>query len=130
MNRDLSSNFGWLRNTNHMKFTEECLMHTEKYVSAKRIFTNWAKHWVCKTRLSQRDGSRRGNIYGLSGNEKVLSITASKEGHADNFLGYHHHHVVTSVCISLTFYRHPSLSCIASSRSSGRHPVCTQSCCI
>ena len=44
---------------------------------------------------------------------------------------YHHqhHHVVPPARISLTLSRHFSLSFIASSRSSGLHPVSSQSCC-
>ena len=47
---------------------------------------------------------------------------------------YHHHHhhhlVVPSARISLTLSCHPSLSFIASGRSSGLHPVSARSCCI
>ena len=43
---------------------------------------------------------------------------------------YHHHHLVAlSAWISLTLSRHLSLSFIASGRSSGLHPVSSQSCC-
>ena len=41
---------------------------------------------------------------------------------------YHHHHVVLVARISLTLSRHFSLSFIASGRSSGQHPVSSQSC--
>ena len=41
---------------------------------------------------------------------------------------YHHHHVVPQSRISLTLSRHFSLSSIASSRSSGPHPVSSHSC--
>ena len=43
---------------------------------------------------------------------------------------HHHHHVVPPARISLTLSRHSSLSFIASGRSSGLHPVSSQSCCI
>ena len=44
---------------------------------------------------------------------------------------YHcHHHVVLPAWISLTLSRHSSLSFITSSRSSGLHPVSSQSCCM
>ena len=43
---------------------------------------------------------------------------------------YHHHHVVPLARISLTLSRHFSLSFIASSRSSGLHPVSSHSCCM
>ena len=41
---------------------------------------------------------------------------------------HHHHHVVPQTRISLTLSRHFSLSFIASGRSSGPHPVSSQSC--
>ena len=41
---------------------------------------------------------------------------------------HHHHLVVPSARISLALSRHPSLSFIASGRSSGLHPVSLQSC--
>ena len=40
------------------------------------------------------------------------------------------YHVTPSVRISLTLFRHPSQSSIASDRYSGLHPVSTQSCCM
>ena len=45
-------------------------------------------------------------------------------------LNYHHHHVVPSARISLTFSRHFSPSFIATGRSSGLHPVSSHSCCM
>ena len=42
----------------------------------------------------------------------------------------HHHHVVPLSRISLTLSRHFSLTFIASSRSSGLHPVSSHSCCM
>ena len=42
----------------------------------------------------------------------------------------HHHHVVALARISLTLYCHFSLSFIASSRSSGLHPISSHSCCM
>ena len=41
-----------------------------------------------------------------------------------------HHHVVPAARISLTFSRHFSLSFITTGRSSGLHPVSSQSCCM
>ena len=43
---------------------------------------------------------------------------------------YHHHHIVPLAQISLTLSRHSSLSFIASGRSSGLHPVSSQSYCM
>ena len=40
LNRSLSSNFWWLKRENHVKFTEECFMFTEKPVLVKKkMFT-------------------------------------------------------------------------------------------
>ena len=44
------------------------------------------------------------------------------------YIYHHHHHVVLVARISLTLSRHPSPSFIASSRSSGQHPVSSHSC--
>ena len=41
---------------------------------------------------------------------------------------HHHHHVALVAWISLTLSRHSSLSFIALGRSSGQHPVSSQSC--
>ena len=43
---------------------------------------------------------------------------------------HHHHHVVPLARISLTLSRHFSLLFIAFGRSSGLHPVSSQSCCM
>ena len=43
---------------------------------------------------------------------------------------HHHHHVLPPTRISLTLSRHFSLSFIASSWSSGLHPVSSHSCCM
>ena len=46
------------------------------------------------------------------------------------YIDHHHHHVVPPAWISLTPSRHFSPSFIASGRSSGLHPVSSQSCCM
>ena len=43
---------------------------------------------------------------------------------------HHHHHVAQSARLSLTLSPHPTLSSIASSRSSGLHPVSALNCCM
>ena len=43
---------------------------------------------------------------------------------------HHHHHVMPPARISPTLSRHFSLSFIASGRSSGLHPISSQSCCM
>ena len=58
----------------------------------------------------------------------VLTMTESKERRYRIWHYHHHHHVVLLAWISLTLFRHFSLSFIASSRSSGLYPVSSQSC--
>ena len=43
-NRGLSSNYGWLRSANHVKFTEQYVMYMEKHVLVKKKVYKWAKH--------------------------------------------------------------------------------------
>ena len=45
-------------------------------------------------------------------------------------ISHHHHHVMRLAGISLTLSLHVSLSFIASGRSSGLHPVSSNSCCV
>ena len=40
MNRGLLSNFCYLSKMNHVKFTKECVMCTEKHILVKKMFTN------------------------------------------------------------------------------------------
>ena len=53
-NRALSSNFWWLRSTNHVKFTEECVMNTEKHVLVKRNVYKLNKHGFASTGLNRK----------------------------------------------------------------------------
>ena len=46
------------------------------------------------------------------------------------FYTYHHHHVMPPARIFQTLSRHSTLSFIASGRSSGQHPVSSQTCCM
>ena len=41
----LSSNFWWVRSANHGKFTEECVMCTEKYVLVKKCLQLFKEGW-------------------------------------------------------------------------------------
>ena len=50
--------------------------------------------------------------------------------HTYIYIYHHHHHVVPLARISLTLSLHFSQSFIASGRSSGLHPISTQSCCM
>ena len=68
-------------------------------------------------------------FYFLIGSDEVLLKIMFESLIHINAL-HHHHHVVTQAQISLTLSRHYSLSFIASDRSSGLHPVSSQSCCM
>ena len=46
----------------------------------------------------------------------------------DAYIYHHHHHIVLAARISLTLFRHSSLSFIALGRSSGQQPVSSHSC--
>ena len=86
-NRGLPSNFCWLRSTNHVKFTEECLICIETHILVKKIFTNrlnlnlTLQAWIKKT-------VHGGETHWISSKEKVLDAVINKEGHTDNVLGY------------------------------------------
>ena len=44
--------FGWLKRANHITFTEECVMDTEKYVLVKKMFYKCSKHGIASMSLS------------------------------------------------------------------------------
>ena len=60
----------------------------------------------------------------------MFSITSVSDAQIINnpWVWYHHHHLVLQAQISLTLFRHFSLSFIASGWSSGLHPVSSHSC--
>ena len=64
MNRDLSSNFWWLRSANHVKFTEESVICTEKHVLVRTMY-KWAKLGFDNMRLNRKDSTWRGNTLTL-----------------------------------------------------------------
>ena len=76
--------------------------------------------------------------YGFARGKQIFSLqwrqaTLIPFGTFDKLFGLYrkyYHRVALSARISLTLSRHPSLSSIASGRSSGPHLVSTQSCCI
>ena len=84
LNRGLSSYFGWLRNVNHGKFTEECTICAEKQVLVKKILTNGLR-MVCFYECESK-------TYRLTSKEKVLDEAVNKEGHADSVLGHKRTH--------------------------------------
>ena len=57
--------FYWLRSTNHVKFTKECLMCTEKHVLVKK-YLQMSYTWVYKTSLCQKDRHERTHNYWFS----------------------------------------------------------------
>ena len=78
---------------------------------------------------TQTRSSRHNKFISAENIIAILSVSSDDSLHA--FLLYHHHHlVVPSAWISLTLSHHPSLSFIASGRSSGLYPVSAQSCCM
>ena len=93
-------------------------LKTDQYPSYINANSNHPKNIIKQVpkavKLRIRDLSAKGKIFKES----------SKIYH------HHHHHVVPSARISLTLFRHFSLSFIASGRSSGLHPVSSHSCCM
>ena len=71
-----------------------------------------------------------GGIVDFGESEQMIKISGKLEesGTYNRYHHHHHHHVVPPARISLTLSRHFSLSSIASGRSSGLHPVSSQSC--
>ena len=59
-----------------------------------------------------------------------IALNYSQEQRHKIQLYHNHHHDAPSARISLTFSRHPSLSSIASGRSSRLHHALAQSCCM
>ena len=55
-NIGLSSDFGWLRSTNHVKFAKKCVICTDKYVSVKKCM-QMAKYGFTTMSLCQKDSS-------------------------------------------------------------------------
>ena len=60
----------------------------------------------------------------------LLCLIAYQSSYQTSYICHHHHHVVLPARISLTLSRNFSLSFIASGRSSGLHPISSQSCCM
>ena len=85
-----------------------------------------------QTPTSQSNWQRNDNVVGLHNNERIFfdSMLFWNNRDSNEMLVNHHHHDVPTVWISLTLSRHSSLSFIASDRSSGIHPVSSQSCCM
>ena len=61
LNRDLSSNFWWLRSANHMKFIEEYVMWLEKHALVKTNIYQWAKYGFAFWSLNKKDNLWSGN---------------------------------------------------------------------
>ena len=68
--------------------------------------------------------------WGLVWFYRISTICRLFNPKSSSYIYHHHHHVVPQAWISLTLFRHFSLSFIASGRSSWLHPVSSQSCCV
>ena len=84
LNRGLSLIFWWLRSTNHVEITEQCVMCQKKHVLVKKIFINGLNIGSLQRVENKVHGVE---IHRLS-DKKVPNEAVSKEGHADNFLGH------------------------------------------
>ena len=83
LNIGLSSNFWLLRIANHVKFTEECVVCTEKHALIGKGFKlgyTWAFHYEPESKRQHRVKTNW-----LSGRVKVPGTAVSKERHADIF---------------------------------------------
>ena len=76
-----------MKSTNYVKFTEESLMSTEKYVSVKIYLQNDLNPGFASTNPSQKT-VHRVVTYWHPGKYKVLGAVVCKEGDPDNHLEY------------------------------------------
>ena len=77
--------FLWLRNANHVKFTEEYVMCTEKQVLIKQRFIKEQKIGL-PLRITVEKTVHALETHWLFGKEKVLGAAISKESNADSVL--------------------------------------------
>ena len=84
----LSSNFWCLRSVNPVKFTEECVICTEKQVLVKKIVYKWAKHEFATTNPSWKESPWSRNTDSPVKKKKVQDAVVSKEDHAASLLEY------------------------------------------
>ena len=90
VNRGLSSNFWWLRSTNHVKFTEQYDVYREACVSPKNPY-KWAKLKFATMNLSQKDSQWSINIL-TPVKKKVPGAVVCKKGHADSVMRHERTH--------------------------------------
>ena len=86
LNRGLSLNFWWLKSANHMKFTAEGMICTEKYIllkNVKQMGDAWAHNYEIESKRQSIEWK-----HGFFGKETFLNFGVCKEGHADNLLRY------------------------------------------
>ena len=99
----------------------------------EKVTQNWGVWWVWRLLHSHN------SVF----HQKLLEVQSTQvqcygesDWSADYMSGYydiqhkdhHHHHIVLAARISLTLFRHSSLSFIALGRSSGQQPVSSHSC--
>ena len=85
--------------------------------------TNVSASQLSITTDSTRSNSKAVGNPDLFANNHVIFFEAIDHHHH-----HHHHHIVLAARISLTLFRHSSLSFIALGRSSGQQPVSSHSC--
>ena len=77
IHRDLSSNICWLKRSSHVKFTEEWVMHSEKYALVKKIFTNglntgFPQVWVKTVKWKHNDSQVKKKFWAKQSVKKVM----------------------------------------------------------
>ena len=79
LKRGMSSNLWWLRSTNHVKFTEECVMCIEKkHVFIKKFFKKslqMGKRWVCDKKPSRNTLTMENRKFQVQQSVKKVMLT-------------------------------------------------------
>ena len=90
LNRGLSSNFCWLRSANQVKFTEECMMCSQKHVLRKKclqISSTWLGHYEPELKNQSIEWKHTD-----SDKENILVAVVSKDGQAGSLLRHERIH--------------------------------------
>ena len=93
LNRGLSSNFWWLRDANHVRFTDECALCTEKHVLVTQIFTNELSMELPCWNWVEKKTANGVETFRLTSKEKFPFAASSKEGLANSILGHEMTHL-------------------------------------
>ena len=70
-----------MKNANHVKFMQKCLLYTKKHVSVQKMLTNGLNMGL-PLRARVKKTVHGVETHWLSGKEKVLGAAVSKESHA------------------------------------------------